>query len=80
MDEALSRTFEAFDSNLASITEHLSGTIAEVRDTTEAVPYLIRQSQREYSKILEQLSEQTQQYNETIKQATNQMKKISGGQ
>lgn len=79
MDDALNRTFESFDSNLASITEHLSGTIAEVRDTTEAVPHLIRQSQREYSKILDQLSEQTKQYNETMRQATNQMRKMSGG-
>ena len=36
LDDVLDRTFTSFDSSLTDISQHLSGTIADVRDTTEA--------------------------------------------
>lgn len=38
---SLNTTFDAFDKNLADITRHLSGTIAEVDSTTERVPQVV---------------------------------------
>lgn len=38
---SLNATFDTFDKNLAEITRHLSGTIAEVDATTERVPQVV---------------------------------------
>lgn len=38
---SLNTTFDSFDKNLAEITRHLSGTIAEVDSTTERVPKVV---------------------------------------
>ena len=39
---SLNNTFDIFDKNLADISTHLSGTISEVRDTTDRVPETVR--------------------------------------
>lgn len=39
---SLNNTFDIFDKNLADISKHLSGTISEVRDTTDRVPETVR--------------------------------------
>lgn len=39
--KSLNDTFDTFDKNLAEITRHLSGTIAEVDSTTERVPQVV---------------------------------------
>jgi ABC-type transporter Mla subunit MlaD len=39
--KSLNDTFDTFDKNLAEITRHLSGTIAEVDNTTERVPQVV---------------------------------------
>lgn len=41
---SLNAAFKAIDENLAEITRHLSGTIAEIDDTTERVPQVVKNS------------------------------------
>ena len=41
LKKSLDSTFEAFDSNMAQITGHLSVTVADIKETTERVPGLI---------------------------------------
>ncbi|MDO4493526.1 MAG: MotA/TolQ/ExbB proton channel family protein, partial [Clostridia bacterium] len=62
MKESLVKTFEVFDKELAEITKRLSGTIAEIRDTTNTIPLLIQHSQKNYGETLDALNENTQRY------------------
>lgn len=78
-DNSLQRTFDMFDTSLAQITSHLAGTIADVRDTTENVPHLIRQSQKEYEKVLAKLTEQTEKYTKAMEQLVANVQRIDGG-
>lgn len=41
LKDSLNTTFDSFDTNLADITKHLSGTISEVDATTERVPGVV---------------------------------------
>ncbi|WP_051656468.1 MotA/TolQ/ExbB proton channel family protein [Butyrivibrio sp. AE3004] len=41
LSTSLDRTFDTFDSNLAEIAKHLSGTISEVEATTDKVPQVV---------------------------------------
>lgn len=75
LDTALDRTFTAFDTGLTEITQHLSGTIAEVRDTTESVPHLIAKAQKQYDAALTALAAQTQQYIDTMKVLTEEVQR-----
>ena len=52
LDDVLNRTFTSFDSSLTDISQHLSGTIADVRDTTEPCRMLsvnLRSSMKRFS-------------------------------
>ena len=42
LETSLHNTFDIFDKNLAEISMHLSGTIAEIKDTTDRVPETVR--------------------------------------
>ena len=70
LDEVLDRTFTSFDSSLTDISQHLSGTIADVRDTTEALPHVIRESQKQYETVLAKLTSQTQSYLNAMEKMT----------
>ena len=70
LDDVLSRTFDSFDSGLTDISQHLSGTIADVRDTTEALPHVIRESQQQYKAVFAQLTSQTQSYLDAMEKLT----------
>ena len=41
LGESLTETFKCFDSNLSEISDHLSGTISEVDETTKRVPSVV---------------------------------------
>lgn len=75
MDQSLKRTFDSFDSGLTDIAQHLSGTIADVRDTTEALPHVIREAQQQYKAVLQDLAEQTKQYMAAVQRLTDTMKR-----
>lgn len=49
---SLNKTFDIFDKNLAEITKHLSGTIAEVENTTERVPQVVSAAYEGMEKLL----------------------------
>ncbi len=70
LDDVLDRTFTSFDSSLTDISQHLSGTIADVRDTTEALPHVIRESQKQYEAVLAKLTSQTQRYLDAMEKLT----------
>lgn len=70
LDDVLDRTFTSFDSSLTDISQHLSGTIADVRDTTEALPHVIRESQKQYEAVLAKLTSQTQTYLDAMEKLT----------
>ena len=74
LDDVLDRTFTSFDSSLTDISQHLSGTIADVRDTTEALPHVIRESQKQYEAVLAKLSSQTQSYLDAMEKLTTLVK------
>ena len=74
LDDVLSRTFDSFDSGLTDISQHLSGTIADVRDTTEALPHVIRESQQQYKAVFAQLTSQTQSYLDAMEKLTELVK------
>lgn len=74
LDDVLDRTFTSFDSSLTDISQHLSGTIADVRDTTEALPHVIRESQKQYEAVLTKLSSQTQSYLDAMEKLTTLVK------
>ena len=69
-DDVLDRTFTSFDSSLTDISQHLSGTIADVRDTTEALPHVIRESTKQYEAVLAKLTSQTQSYLDAMEKLT----------
>lgn len=70
LDDVLDCTFTSFDSSLTDISQHLSGTIADVRDTTEALPHVIRESQKQYEAVLAKLTSQTQTYLDAMEKLT----------
>lgn len=55
IQDNLERTFDIFDKNLAAITTHLSGTIAEVDNTTKRVPAVVNASYEGMEKSLKQM-------------------------
>ncbi len=75
LEQSLGRTFNVFDQNLADITQHLSGTIADVRDTTEMLPRVMLDAQKQYKNVLDGLSGQTQSYMKELQQLTEEIKK-----
>ena len=75
LENALDKTFTSFDTGLTEITQHLSGTIADVRDTVESLPILIQQSQKIYEKTLADLSNETKRYCERIQKLNNELEK-----
>ena len=77
LDTALTRTFNEFDRGLAEITQHLSGTIADIRDTTESVPYLISKAQTQCEDTLKVLSDQTQKYADAMTKLIEETNKIA---
>lgn len=76
LETALSRTFTEFDTGLSEITQHLSGTIADVRDTTESVPHLIVDAQKRCEDTLKALAEQTEKYTASMKKITEEVQKM----
>ena len=54
---SLNVTFDTFDKNLAEITRHLSGTIAEVDATTERVPQVVVAAYDGMEKSFEEMQE-----------------------
>lgn len=70
LDDVLDRTFTSFDSSLTDISQHLSGTIADVRDTTETLPHVIRESTKQYEAVLAKLTSQTQSYLDAMEKLT----------
>ena len=70
LDDVLGRTFDSFDKNLADISQHLSGTIADVRDATDALPHVLNESQKQYQTVLAQLVKDTQSYSAAMNQLT----------
>ena len=75
LDQALNRTFISFDKNLTDIAQHLSGTIADVRDATEALPHVIREGQKQYQTVLKKLIDETRSYTAAMAQLTQQMQR-----
>lgn len=75
MEQSLERTFNTFDQNLADITQHLSGTIADVRDTTDALPRVMMDAQKQYKGVLESLRIQTERYMQELQKATEEIRK-----
>ena len=69
----MNNTFSAFDTGLAEITQHLSGTIADIRETTESVPHLILKSQKQCEETLKTLEEQTDIFVQTMRNSVAQM-------
>lgn len=70
LDSVLERTFTSFDQNLADISQHLSGTIADVRDATDALPQVLNESHKQYKDVLTQLVRDTQNYSTVMQQLT----------
>ena len=70
LEDVLGRTFDSFDKNLADISQHLSGTIADVRDATDALPHVLNESQKQYQTVLAQLVKDTQSYSAAMNQLT----------
>lgn len=75
LDQSLTRTFDTFDQNLSDITQHLSGTIADVRDTTDALPRVMMEAQKQYKGVLDSLRIQTESYMQEMQKMTEEMKK-----
>ena len=75
LDQALDRTFTSFDKNLTDIAQHLSGTIADVRDATEALPHVIRESQKQYQTVLKELTDETRNYTAAMAQLTQRVQR-----
>lgn len=76
LETALSRTFTEFDTGLSEITQHLSGTIADVRDTTESVPHLIVDAQKRCEDTMKALTEQTEKYTVSMKKVAEEVQKM----
>lgn len=57
LKESLTETFKCFDSNLSEITEHLSGTISEVDETTKRVPSVVNAAYSGMEKSFKQMQQ-----------------------
>lgn len=68
LDSAMSRTFKQIDTELAEIVSHLSGTIIEIKETTERIPKTVALSNK-------QAAAQTDQYLEQVKKAIQDLNK-----
>ena len=55
LNKSLTDTFDLFDKELAEITKHLSGTIAEVDSTTERVPKVVMSAYDGMQKSFEEM-------------------------
>ena len=62
LDNVLESTFKSFDDNLSDISRHLSGTIRDIRDTTDRMMLAIHDSQKQYQTVLDSLTSETQSY------------------
>lgn len=58
LQKSLENTFDVFDEELAKITKHLSGTIAEIDGTTERVPKVVASAYEEMDQSFGQLQKQ----------------------
>lgn len=60
LQQSLQTTFDIFDQELADITKHLSGTIAEVDSTTGRVPKVVASAYEDMGKSFEEMQKQMQ--------------------
>lgn len=60
MNESMNASFEQFDDNLAVITQHLSGTISKVDETTGRVPAVVLSAYEGMETSFNELKEKTE--------------------
>ena len=53
LGKAMTQTYQEIDRQLAEIVQHLSGTIADIRDVTETVPNMLRISSEQTRKSMD---------------------------
>lgn len=75
IQDNLEKTFDSFDKNLAAITMHLSGTIAEVDNTTKRVPAVVNASYEGMEKSLKQMEENLQTLVKELNNLVRQVEK-----
>lgn len=89
---SLNNAFNAIDENLAEITQHLSGTIAEINETTERVPHVVKASyegikmtfedmQKKYETVmsgLDKMAQELSQY-DTSKHDSDRNRRLFNG-
>lgn len=69
----MNRTFESFDRDLSSIAQHLSGTISEIREITEAIPKVLSESEQTHQEAMDELTSTTKQVAEKMNQTARQL-------
>ena len=60
LQQSVYKTFDIFDKELSDITKHLSGTIAEVDNTTKRVPKVVESAYEDMGKAFEEMEKQMQ--------------------
>lgn len=73
LETSLNRTFESFDRDLSSIAQHLSGTISEIREITEAIPKVLSESEQTHQEAMDELTSTTKQVAEKMNQTARQL-------
>ena len=75
---AMASTFEAFDKNLAEISMHLSGTIAEINDASGRVPKVVDAAYEGMEKTLRNLQEEMSSLVEIMREMEKNLQKTAG--
>lgn len=59
LENSLNRTFDLFDRDLSNIAQHLSGTISEMREITEAIPKVLSETEQAHLDAMDHLTKTT---------------------
>lgn len=77
LDSAMERTYRQIDKQLAEVVRHLSGTISEIRSTTEKVPHIVQmsmeQSQQQTNRYLQSVADSQRKLSESVTSVVNRL-------
>lgn len=76
LENSLNRTFDIFDKDLSNISQHLSGTISEMREITEAVPKVLSETEQAHLDAMDSLTRTTIAASEKMSQTATRLDKL----
>lgn len=76
LENSLNRTFDVFDKDLSDIAQHLSGTISEMRDITEAIPKVLSETEQAHLNAMDGMTKAIVEVTEKLNRTSTRLDEL----